>query len=67
MPSDTALKEKGMEALAECLGIVDAEKFITLVKRDTFNYTQWQRNLFKDTPLKKFLKDAKTYRDLNNG
>jgi len=66
MSSDTILKEKGMEALAERLGIVNAERFITLVKRDTFDYTQWQRNLFKDVPLDEFLKDAKAYREQNN-
>jgi len=66
MSSDTILKEKGMEALAERLGIVNAERFITLVKRDTFDYTQWQRNLFKDVPLDEFLKDAKAYREQDN-
>jgi hypothetical protein len=66
MPSDTILKEKGMEVLAEHLGIVDAEKFITLVRRDTFDYTQWQRGLFKNVPLETFLRNAKEYREQSN-
>ena len=65
MPSDTVLKDRGMRVLAEHLGIVDAERFITLVRRDTFDYTQWQRELFKDVPLRTFLQDAKAFREQN--
>jgi hypothetical protein len=63
MPSDTLLKDRGMRVLSEQLGIVDAEKFITLVRRDSFNYTEWQRGLFSDVPLDTFLQNAKTYRE----
>jgi hypothetical protein len=63
MLSDTVLKDKGMRVLAEHLGILDAEKFITLVKRDTFDYTQRQRGLFDGVSLETFLNDAKTYRE----
>ena len=28
------------------LGAVDAERFISMVKRDTFDYTEWQRKLW---------------------
>lgn len=37
---------RGMEALTEKLGIVEAERFIFLVKSETFDYTQWQRDCF---------------------
>jgi hypothetical protein len=66
MPSDTLLKDKGMRVLAEHLGIVEAEKFITLVRRDTFDYTQWHKGLFKDVPLETFLQNAKAYREQDN-
>jgi hypothetical protein len=52
-----------MRVLSERLGIVDAEKFITLVRRDTFDYTEWQRGLFCDVPLDQFLQDASNYRE----
>jgi hypothetical protein len=34
-----------MNALLEKLGEVDAERFISMIKRDTFDYTEWQREL----------------------
>jgi hypothetical protein len=37
-----------MDALIATLGEIDAERFISMVKRDTFDYTEWQRDLWKD-------------------
>jgi len=45
--------------LAKHLGLVDAERFITLMHREAFNYTEWQRELFKGVDLDTFLQDAK--------
>ncbi|MDR1530743.1 MAG: hypothetical protein LBS62_00890 [Clostridiales bacterium] len=56
------LKREGLRILAEGLGLAAAERFIVLMRRDPFNYTEWQRELFKDVPLDKFLKDADRYR-----
>lgn len=35
-----------MKALITTLGTVDAELIISMVKRDTFDYTEWQENLW---------------------
>jgi hypothetical protein len=61
MISDTALKYKGMKVLADGLGTVEAERFIVLIRREPFDYTEWQRNLFGDMPLDEFLKKADEY------
>lgn len=37
-----------MGALLEALGEVNAARFITLLNRDPFDYTTWQKNLFGD-------------------
>ena len=37
-----------VKCLLENLGLVEAEKFISLIRRENFNYTEWQRNLWKD-------------------
>jgi len=52
MRSDTLIKSDGMRVLAERLGIVEAERFITLVLREPFNYTDWQRNLYGNISVK---------------
>ena len=46
--TDTEVKQKGLGALLEALGEVDAERFITLLNREPFDYTTWQRNIFND-------------------
>lgn len=46
MRSDMLIKSDGMRVLAENLGIVEAERFITLILREPFDYTEWQRNLY---------------------
>ena len=64
MRSNTVLKDEGMRILAEQLGLVEAERFIVLMRREPFDYTQWRQGLFKDVPLDTFLKDAQEYRDI---
>ena len=63
MRSNTVLKDDGMRILAEQLGLVDAERFIALLRREPFDYTQWRQGLYKDTPLDIFLSDAQKYRN----
>ncbi|HEY8929224.1 MAG TPA: hypothetical protein VIM55_08545 [Mucilaginibacter sp.] len=46
--TDTEVKQRGLGALLEALGEVDAERFITLLNRDPFDYTTWQKNLFEN-------------------
>jgi hypothetical protein len=47
MRTDTALKIEAMTLLINSLGELDAERFVSLVKSDQFDYTKWQRNLWK--------------------
>ena len=63
MRSNTVLKDEGMRVLAEQLGLVEAERFIALMRREPFDYTQWRQGIFKDVPLDAFLKDAQKYRE----
>ncbi|MCL2082144.1 MAG: hypothetical protein FWH04_02760 [Oscillospiraceae bacterium] len=51
MKADTALRVEAMDGLISILGAVDAERFISMVKRDTFDYTEWQRHLWKDKSI----------------
>ena len=58
MLTETELKIKGLEILTDALGDVDAEKFISLLLREPFDYTQWQRHLFKDMPIERLSRKA---------
>ena len=44
--TDSIVKAEGMRVLLEGLGKVDAERFISLIIKEPFDYTKWQRNLF---------------------
>jgi hypothetical protein len=48
MITDTEIKVKGMETLIKALGEMNAERFITLLLREPFDYTKWQRSLWTD-------------------
>jgi len=62
MHNSTVLKDKGMRVLAEQLGLVEAERFIVLMRRDPFDYTEWRQGIFTDDSLDTFLTDAQNYR-----
>lgn len=47
MITDTEIKVKGFKALMDSLGNVDAERFISLIQRESFDYTKWQRTLWE--------------------
>jgi len=63
MSSDTMIRNEGMKVLAEKLGLVNAERFIALMHREPFDYTEWQRELYKDMPLSVFLENAADFRE----
>ena len=56
--TDTAVKAEGMRVLLEGLGKVDAERFISLIIKEPFDYTAWQKDLFKDMSVKELSKAA---------
>ena len=63
MRSNTVLRDDGMRILSEQLGLVEAERFIALMRRELFDYSQWRQGLYTDVPLEKFLHDAQDHRD----
>ena len=61
MKTDTILRQEGMRILSDGLGLVEAERFISLIIREPFDYTEWQRDLFSDMSLKELGKKANDY------
>ena len=46
MRTDNIVRVEAMNALVAALGAIDAERFISMVKLDTFDYTEWQQKLW---------------------
>jgi len=65
--TDTEVRIKGMEALIAALGEVQAEKFITLITREPFDYTEWQRTLWNDKTVEDISRMAMERRRKTNG
>jgi hypothetical protein len=62
MSTDTEVRIRGLRALVEALGPVEAERFITLILREPSDYTQWQRHLWADKGVDEVSKAAMAIR-----
>lgn len=62
MITDTEIRIKGLKALINALGEVDAERFISLVMREPFDYTKWHRNLWADKSVTEISNYAMQFR-----
>ena len=58
MITDTEVKIKGVRALIESLGKVEAERFIALIQREPFDYTKWQRTLWEGLSVDELSRNA---------
>ena len=59
MRTDSVIRAEGMNALLEKLGKVDAERFVSLLLREPFDYTAWRGVLHKeDISLRELSKRA---------
>ncbi len=64
--TDTEIKVKGVETLITAMGELDAERFITLILREPFDYTKWQRNLWNDKSIEEISQMATKNRLTNH-
>ena len=63
MITDTEIKLKGLNTLIQYLGEIEAERFITLILKEKFDYTKWQKNLFPDIDIDTLNKQAMLYQN----
>ena len=63
MYSTAEIMDMGLECLVEKLGIVNAEHFIATIKRESFDYTAWQREYFDKMESGEFAAKASAYAD----
>ncbi len=55
------IMNRGMECLTKSLGVVDAEQFISIIIREKFDYTKWQRSYFDEMAPGEFHQKALEY------
>ena len=61
--TDTVIRSEGMNMLIERLGMVEAQRFVALIQKDSFDYTKWRENLFDDLSLEELSQKAREYRN----
>jgi len=64
MKADAEIKVSGFEILSRHLGLVEAERFITLIRREKFDYTQWRQNLFTGLEGEEISRQAMDFQDV---
>jgi hypothetical protein len=48
MKTDTDIRFEGIRVLMQVLGTVEAERFIALINRERFDYTEWRKSQWQD-------------------
>ena len=61
MITDNILRYEAINILTKTLGPVDTERFICMIKRDTFDYTKWRRNQWNDMTIEDLFAKATEY------
>lgn len=60
--NDAVLQQSAMKCLIKNFGNVEAERFISLIIKEPFDYTKWQENLYEDMSIEELSKAAMEYR-----
>jgi len=61
MKSEIALRSEAMKILTKHLGKIDTERFISSIKKDSFDYTEWRKDLWKDKTIEEIHELAGQY------
>jgi|JI9StandDraft_2_1071091.scaffolds.fasta_scaffold64955_2 hypothetical protein len=61
MRTDAEIKSIGFNILFKYMDIVEAEKFISIINREKFDYTKWRQNLFEDMTIEEIIKESKKF------
>jgi len=62
MTNSAVLLDRGIRCLNNELGILDAERFVALISRESFDYTEWRKNnLFVGMGIDEIIEEADKY------
>ncbi len=65
MKTDTDIRFEGIRALMDVLGTVEAERFIALINRERFDYTEWRKSQWQDESVATLANRARKLREAN--
>lgn len=62
MKTDAEIRRDGVLALISALGSVEAERFISLINRERFNYTEWRATQWEGETVSTLAEKARLQR-----
>ncbi len=51
MRTETVLKAEAIDLLLRTFGVLETERFITSIKNNNFDYTEWHKDLWKEKSI----------------
>ena len=63
MKTDTDIRFEGLRVLMQVLGTVEAERFIALINRERFDYTEWRKSQWQDETVASLATRARALRE----
>jgi len=63
MRTDTAIKVEVIDLLLKTFGVLETERFITSIKSNNFDYTEWQKTLWNDKSVEELHKMATDFEE----
>jgi hypothetical protein len=63
MKTDTDIRFEGIRVLMQVLGTVEAERFIALINRERFDYTEWRKSQWQDETVASLATRARALRE----
>ena len=62
MRTEAEIRLNGVKALVQALGAVDAERFVALMNRERFDYTEWRKTQWQDETIESLATKARSLR-----
>ncbi len=66
MRSTNVIMNDAMDCLLKNLGVIETEIFISAVKREKFDYTEWRKDKFNDMTAEELNNAAAEYGRINH-
>jgi len=61
--NDTILSQNVIKCLIQNFGVVQTERFISIIIKEPFDYTKWQRDLFNDMTIEELFDAATEWKE----
>jgi len=61
--NDTVLSQNAIKCLIKNFGVVQTERFISMIIREPFDYTEWHQDLFCDMTVEELFTAATEWKE----